>query len=340
MRVYKKYKKCGDIVAVHQYEKGFLLGYKKTVGLAMEYDEETKKKKYYKIDKKTGELTEVKVGRQNVARSEEEQKRIRKRNLFKAKNTIKDLINTNAYAYIDNKKNTIRPKFLTLTFKDNITDLKVANTEFKNFIKRLNYYIKKNIDKDFIGVQYVTVVEFQERGAVHYHSLMFNLPWIKWNVILDKWGLGGAYIEGFKSKDNKVVKIDYDNEKKCFKANGSSIHNVGAYITKTMEYMSKSLDDDRLKGQKCYFSSRRLKKPIVVNDIAKNKNQIEQLVATLSERNLVFSNTYFNDHIGMCHYQEYNTKFTGISSRTVMEDFTDMCVREAWGTDNKLFEEK
>ena len=32
-------------------------------------------------------------------------------------------------------------KFVTLTFKDNVTDLDKANYEFRQFIKRLNYKV-------------------------------------------------------------------------------------------------------------------------------------------------------------------------------------------------------
>lgn len=335
MRVYRKIKKCGDIVSVYDYEKGFQVGYKKTDGLIKEIDPVTNKPIYYEIDIDTGELIQKKIGRQNQGSvSYEDEKKIRMRNFFKAKNKIKDLINANAYSWTDDKGRTIRPKFLTLTFKDNVIDLEQANKEYKNFIKRLNYYIKTRIDSNYIGVQYVTVIEFQKRGAIHYHSLLFNMPYIKWNAILDTWGLGGAYIEGFKAKDGKVVKMDYNNQKQCFMANNSEIHNVGAYITKTMEYMAKSLDDDRLKGQKCYLPSRKLKKPIVLNDTPKNEKQIEHLELVLSDETLVFSNTYINDHIGICHYREYNTKFKRISRRGWLEKLKDKIIKRDWGTEN------
>ena len=57
-----------------------------------------------------------------------------------------------------------KSKFVTLTFRENIKDVKVANSLFKAFIRRL-----KKVYKELL---YVSVIEFQDknnRGAVHYH---------------------------------------------------------------------------------------------------------------------------------------------------------------------------
>jgi hypothetical protein len=158
------------------------------------------------------------------------------------------------------------------------------------------------------------------------------MPFIKWNVILEKWGLGGAYIEGFRDKSNKEVSLVYDEEKDCFMADKSEVHNIGAYITKTMEYMAKSFDDDRLRGEKCYFTSRNLKKPVLLNDIPKNKKQIEQLVPALSDECLVFSNAYINEYIGMCQYNEYNIKFKRTHDRKFLSEVQDRIIKRDWCT--------
>lgn len=327
MRVYSKFKISGDIVVHQQYEKGYCVGYSSVSGLIKEIDEEGRNRYYY-IDEFTGEKVEKLIGRQNAGnKTDEEQRQIRARNFIKAKNNIKDIVNANAYAWVDSNGRTYRPKFLTLTHKDNVTDLQEGNKNFTNFIKRLNRYIKKEIDNSYIGVQYVAVVEFQQRGSIHYHVLLFNMPYIEWSVILEKWGLGGAYIEGFKDKEGNIVKMEYNEEKQCFMANKSEVHNVGAYITKTMNYMEKALDDDRLIGKKSYFSSKNLKKPVVLHNIRKNEREIAALEKQLSPENLVFHNLYENEHTGLCSYKEYNIKFKGISTMNSMDD----AVKEYWG---------
>ncbi len=61
----------------------------------------------------------------------------------KAKSALKRLIWCNGWQYFNPQtKKRFVPQFLTLTFAENIQDLKEANIIFKNFLKRLNYYVK------------------------------------------------------------------------------------------------------------------------------------------------------------------------------------------------------
>lgn len=85
-------------------------------------------------------------------------------------------------------------KFFTLTFKDNLTDVKEANYLFMKFIQRLKYKFSKDI-------KYLAVVEFQERGAVHYHVLS-NIPYIPQRELQDLWGLGFVFINAITHVDN------------------------------------------------------------------------------------------------------------------------------------------
>lgn len=69
-------------------------------------------------------------------------------------------------------------KFLTLTFSDNKTDVKECNVLFKAFIRKLRRF------KD--DLKYLAVIEFQNRGAVHYHVLL-NIPYIPQEELQDLW---------------------------------------------------------------------------------------------------------------------------------------------------------
>lgn len=76
---------------------------------------------------------------------------------------------------------------MTLTFKENIKDIDVSNTEFTNFIRRLNYNLygtKKSV------LKYIAVWEKQKRGAIHYHINLFDIPFIKTKKIEEIWGRG------------------------------------------------------------------------------------------------------------------------------------------------------
>lgn len=200
-------------------------------------------------------------GRNHEAK-EEDKKTNREKVLNRARRDLRRLVNTNIKDY---------SKFITLTFADNIQDFEVANYEFKKFRQRLERYLKRKIE-------YVCVPEFQKRGAIHFHVVMFNVPYIKHKDLSDLWSNGFV----------RINRID-------------SVDNVGAYICK---YMSKDFDtDERLKGKKCYFTSRKLDKPVEI----KEKELIENLANSLPADSLVYENTFDND-FNKTRYKQYNIK--------------------------------
>ena len=249
-RVYKKIVYSGDVVEIYEYDKGYLKGY---------------------------ENNNADTGRKSNYKSENYEEH-RKQVLQRAKKNLRRLINANVGQY--GKEFTA--KFLTLTFKDNIKDTKQANYEFKKFIQRLNYYcfgVKKN------NLKYTCVVEFQKRGAIHYHVIIYNMPYIKANDIANVWGNGFI----------KINKID-------------DIDNVGAYVAEYLgnaeKGQGKDVADDRLQGKKSYFSSRGLYKPVEITD----KKIVETVAAALPLEKLKYSATFDNEHLGNITYKQYNLK--------------------------------
>lgn len=177
----------------------------------------------------------------------------------KASRDVRRLINTNMSDI---------SKFITLTFKENVQDIDKANNEFKKFIMRLSYKIG-------VKVSYVAVVEFQKRGAIHYHCVMFNVPYIANRELQEIWGNGFVRI-------NTITQVD----------------NLGAYVSK---YMTKDNDDERLVGKKCYMSSRGLKKPMEINEDA----QVKELADSIPGQQLVYEKTFENDY-NKTLYKQYN----------------------------------
>ena len=232
----KSYKKkaviCGDIVEIYEYEKEVLQGYSDT-------------RKSVK-------------GRQSRA-DDEERKENRKKTLHRARRDLRRLVNCNIAEY---------SKFVTLTFGEDVRDIKKANYEFKKFKQRLETKIDKKL-------QYVCVIEFMQNGRVHYHCVMFNLPYIKNKVLADIWGNGHV----------KINKID-------------NVDNVGAYVCK---YMTKDGDDERLHGQKMYFSSRGLKKPLEI----KKEEEVSNLAVALPPSALTFEKVFQSEY-NCVHYRQYN----------------------------------
>ena len=99
----------------------------------------------------------------------------RKRSRHRARKMVQRLVDANFGFHIDPFGRPYISKFLTLTFKKNIKTPKEANAYFTRFMKKLNYQVFKS--KKSV-IKYLAVVEFQKRGAVHYHVVFFNLPFL------------------------------------------------------------------------------------------------------------------------------------------------------------------
>jgi len=158
-------------------------------------------------------------------------------NLFIARRKIRRLINANQGQYGE------RTKFITYTFKENITDLKTAHKYWGEYCKKLKYR--------FGNIKYIAVVEFQKRGAIHYHVVYFSLPYIQnvKDVLAKLWGQGFINVKTLRE-----------------------VRNIGAYVCK---YLQKDVMDSRLVGEKVYFGSRELIKPF---EIKKEENIAEFLL--------------------------------------------------------------
>jgi hypothetical protein len=173
---------------------------------------------------------------------------------------VRRLVNSNI------EKNS---KFVTLTFEEDIRELKDANYIFKKFKQRLEYQLK-------INLKYLCVPEFTKKGRVHFHVIFFNLPFIKNTTLGMIWGHGFI----------KINKID-------------NCDNVGSYVAK---YMTK--ENEKLIEQKSYFTSRNLEKPIEII----NEKEIEILADSLSPTDVVYLNSFVNDYLGLVNYTQYNLK--------------------------------
>ena len=238
--MYKKMIKSGGILEIYEYEK---LNVK---GSEIDYENRAKK------------------GEGEQERSLENYRQTSK----KRGETVRRLINANFDC--DNSK------FLTLTFAENdkfdITDVKSCNKEYDKFIKRLK--------RRYSDVKYVSVIEFQKRGAVHYHMIC-NLPFVKKKELSEIWGLGFV----------KINKIDH-------------VDNVGAYVSK---YMSKEAADERLRGLKGYNYSKGLERSIELKTWIDGEKVVDEVCKLYIEnKKPVYVAKYTGDEIGQVGYAQYN----------------------------------
>lgn len=179
----------------------------------------------------------------------------RLRSNFRAKRRIQELLDINFADYFS---------LMTLTFKENIVDISVANTTFTRFIKRLKrYLVKKGISSSYF--KYLCVVEAQKRGAIHYH-VVNNLPEpIMYLDIINIWN-DTIYKNDSISIKGGSVHIDYSQNDTYL------TDNMSRYLGK---YLLKNEVNPIFLGKKMYFSSRNLKKP-VRNNYYKKFNTLEE----------------------------------------------------------------
>lgn len=185
----------------------------------------------------------------------EEELEIQERTGERAKKALRRLVNANNREWKDIDGKVQVQKFLTLTFAENMQDLEKANGLFTDFIKRFNYAVF-GVNRNHL--KYVAVHEIQKRGAIHYHVIFFNLPYMRNDKIARIWG------HGFTKP--KAI---------------SSIRNVGAYLAK---YLSKQGKTARKKGQKRYFSSRGLKLPLRI----RNQERANTIAALLAKEKPIY----------------------------------------------------
>ena len=167
-----------------------------------------------------------------------EPKARRSDNLVVLRNNVRRLVNCNhdRYGY--------EPTFLTFTYKENQNDIAQAWKDWHVFMRKMRLR--------YGTLHALSVMEFQKRGAVHFHCIFFNLSPViefterKSRVIAGLWGHGFVDIERVRSA-----------------------RNVGAYVCK---YMNKSADDVRLRGKKFYSTTRNLFKPMTLTgEFARSK---------------------------------------------------------------------
>ena len=169
------------------------------------------------------------------------------------------------------------PLLITITYADNQTDIRQGYKDFTSFIQALRYKFGKNF-------RYISVPEFQKRGAVHFHALFWGLPFElflserKTRFLASLWGKGFVYM---KETDG--------NEKLSF------------YLAK---YMAKAFMDDRLKNQKAYVASRNCLRPYIVGGIENISWLIDDYIGTdiVAE---IKEKRFMTEWLGECRFRHF-----------------------------------
>jgi len=215
---YTKVISYSNLIEVYEYEKDIRDNGRKSVS-----------SRDWRVNEDTGCCEDMAVIRKDREKRSQSQKVRTKENARRSMLAFKRLVASNLSEFD-------RPVFITLTYAENIEDLKLARKDFNSFATSLVYHFGK-------AVKYVCVPEFQKRGAVHFHTLFWGLPSVVVGEERHTRFLAGIWNRGFLD----VCATDGNIK-------------IAGYVAK---YMEKSFLDERLKGMRAWTCSRNMLKPVV-----------------------------------------------------------------------------
>ncbi len=310
-KIYYDYKiiNCGEYIQVYKRKIKILRN------ASNEYEPNNYKKEIKLLNKMKSEFDIDNLKKIHDDSYDEKYKKIDIKNIYRSKNNMCRLIMTNNKEF---------KTFITLTFSEDMRDIKVANNEFHKFMIKLR--------RKYNNLKYVSVLEFTKKNRIHYHMIT-NIDYnndilinenislkklynkinkktivIKENIYIksdiknkindfdiclrknnNKWE-NTKKTYNYKSKNNKVFKtIKYWNEGFSNVLNLNEIcgNNVSAYMSK---YMTKDIDN-RLFGFRKYSYSYNLDRPVI--EYLDSSNEIDKFKIDLEFDNEV---KYFNKY--------------------------------------------
>lgn len=162
--------------------------------------------------------------------------------------------------------------FITLTFADNIQDVKFAHKRFKYFIDKV-----RKVKPD---LKYLCITEFQKRGAIHYHLLT--------NINIKDSSLIYSQEDNPKFKHIKFWNEGFDN----IEIMKGDVKKIIGYISK---YMTKDIDN-RLFSHRRYFYSQNLQHPKAsFVDLSKELDK-DFYKKIIQDKDLIYQNEYVNPY--------------------------------------------
>lgn len=170
------------------------------------------------------------------------------------------------------------PALLTLTMSQNLP-YAASSRIFTRFAAKLSRYHK--------GIRYIAVPEFQKRGAVHWHIILWGLN-EKIQTESETRYISRIWLRGF------VDGLITDGSPK-----------LAGYLAK---YMSKAMQDIRLGGKKAYYSSHNILRPMSVSSGNESIQNFYQEHLMPGVDNLLTEREFDTEWLGRCHYQQFKAQ--------------------------------
>lgn len=196
----------------------------------------------------------------------------------------------------------VAPDLLTLTIAENIEDIATAYNMFTAFA----HVLKKKFGT---SIKWIAVPEFQKRGAVHFHVLIWGLSpdlacQLGTGYYIDK---NGKRIKRHACTPSRqcerrsrylagVWKAGYVD---LVRTDGSV--KLSSYLAK---YMSKAMHDDRLIGKRAYSASRNILRPVSLVSDFQIKHALSLWGVTVDNPPLQ-KKEYGTEFLGRCDYKSY-----------------------------------
>lgn len=162
---------------------------------------------------------------------------------------------------------------MTLTFAENMTDIRQANRHFHNFVKKPHYHHGT--------FEYLRVPQIQwERYEKHYHVAVFGLPYVPEKEPVETWDHGTVSIAAMESYENP-----------------------SSYMAR---YMVKDSVGEELTGHRRFFTSQGLYRPEEIR--AESVGEILKRL-NIPEECKTYEATYINNPlVGAVTYRHYDLR--------------------------------
>jgi len=217
-----------------------------------------------RTNKNDNGVSSISDDRQDIKQPEEQEKTRSKESIKRAIMGFKRLVRANISVFE-------RPLLITLTYAENQADISISRKDFNAFARNLRFAFGQK-------VRYITVAEYQRRGAVHFHTLVWGLP------------NGMAAIE---RSTRLVATLWQHGFVDVIETDGSP--KLANYLAK---YFGKQLIDPRFFGRKAYIASRNVERPVV------DKNTVV-FPYLISPNRLLYEVEYMTPYMGKGRYRMY-----------------------------------
>jgi len=210
---------------------------------------------------------------QDLQRQKKQKQETRQNNARRSALVFRRLISANL-------GESTHPILASFTYAENITSIGQAHKDFKAFIRRAyNVFATK--------FRYIAVAEFQKRGSLHFHALIWDVSALELTKTERRTRLvAGLWGKGF------VDLTPTDGDLK-----------IAGYLSK---YMSKAFTDPRLWHKKSYIASMNIKRPIVERNIMTLPLFSDMLDNNLSTAEVLQDKSFNTQWLGKGRFRLFN----------------------------------